>query len=156
MGTPDEAGKILLRTLLITIVIVVSLLLSYYQLTIVNGNYNYNYTHRYINIKYNSNDLCNAIYWAEGGENAKVPYGILSVHCSSRAKCRACCLRTIETQWRNFTKTNQKSTAFLQFFAGKYCPIGADNDPEGLNRHWLKNVQYYLRNPKEVPYAKSS
>lgn len=29
---------------------------------------------------------------------------------------------------------------FLSFLASTYCPVGAENDPEGLNKNWLGNV----------------
>ena len=28
----------------------------------------------------------------------------------------------------------------LEEFAARWCPVGAKNDPKGLNKHWLKNA----------------
>lgn len=35
-------------------------------------------------------------------------------------------------------------TDYIEFLASRYCPIGADNDPQGLNKNWVKNVKYFL------------
>lgn len=32
---------------------------------------------------------------------------------------------------------------FLVFFSGKYAPLGADNDPTGLNKNHLKNLRFF-------------
>jgi hypothetical protein len=32
------------------------------------------------------------------------------------------------------------SDAFITTFGHIYCPVGADNDPRGLNRNWIGNV----------------
>lgn len=34
---------------------------------------------------------------------------------------------------------------FWPFMARRYCPVGADNDPHGLNQHWPKGVQALYR-----------
>src|SRR5512139_1473559 len=34
---------------------------------------------------------------------------------------------------------------FIAAVARQYAPIGADNDPEGLNRHWESNVSKFYR-----------
>ena len=33
--------------------------------------------------------------------------------------------------------------SFVFYFADKWCPIGADNDPNNLNKNWLPNFQKY-------------
>lgn len=40
----------------------------------------------------------------------------------------------------------------------KYCPIGAANDPKGINKHWLTGVKKFIKiiNDNKLPqYAKS-
>jgi hypothetical protein len=32
---------------------------------------------------------------------------------------------------------------FIDFLGARYAPVGAANDPNGLNRHWTKNVRYW-------------
>ena len=36
-----------------------------------------------------------------------------------------------------------KPGEFTAFLAKRYCPIGAGNDPQGLNRHWERNVRWW-------------
>jgi hypothetical protein len=42
-----------------------------------------------------------------------------------------------------------KKGDFLESLARRYCPVGADNDPNGLNKHWLKNVTAWTRKIEE-------
>ena len=38
------------------------------------------------------------------------------------------------------------SPAFIAFAQRRYCPVGAANDPTGLNKNWLAGVtRYYAR-----------
>jgi len=37
---------------------------------------------------------------------------------------------------------------FITFLGNRYCPIGAANDPKGLNRNWGKNVTYFYNKLK--------
>lgn len=39
-------------------------------------------------------------------------------------------------RWQN----SNKSLNFITFLGNRYCPVGAANDPHGLNRHWIGNV----------------
>lgn len=32
----------------------------------------------------------------------------------------------------------------LNAFANRWAPVGAENDPTGLNKNWVKNVQYWM------------
>lgn len=94
---------------------------------------------------YTNEQIANAIYKAEGGKRAKKPYGILSVKCEGEKECRQVCLNTIKNNRIRYKKHGQrKFGTYLAFLASRYCPVGAGNDPKGLNRHWLKNVTYFL------------
>jgi hypothetical protein len=99
-------------------------------------------------VKYNINSLADAIYWAEGGEDAKNPYGIKSVKCNEAVDCRKVCKNTIRNNRRRWKFINDESISYLRFLAGRYCPNKGDKT--GLNKNWLPNVKYYLRNPKEI------
>lgn len=84
--------------------------------------------------------ICNAIYRAEGGARTRHPYGILTKYRHTTPTPRQVCLNTIAHARRDW---NGKGD-FLAFLRDRYCPIGAANDPTGLNQHWLKNVTYFL------------
>lgn len=43
--------------------------------------------------------------------------------------------------WMGWKKEEFKD--FIEYFARKYAPVGAENDPQGLNRFWEQNVRYY-------------
>lgn len=83
--------------------------------------------------------LMEAIYIAEGGKKAKKPYGILSIPCEGKAHCGRICLNTIRNNLKRWDKAGRKEP-YLEFLARRYAPQGVKNDPNGLNRNWLKNV----------------
>jgi len=89
------------------------------------------------------NKVVDAIYKAEGGSKAQYAYGIRSVRYSSKEEARRICYNTVRNNYTRWLKSGQR-VSYLEFLASKYCPIGAANDPKGLNRHWLKNVTFYL------------
>ena len=86
---------------------------------------------------------------AEGAEKAKKPFGVLSVPCNGYADCRRICYNTVKNNWIRWINKSHNAELYpdyLSFLASRYAPIGAGNDPQNLNRHWLKNVQYFLHN----------
>lgn len=83
--------------------------------------------------------LADAIYRAEGGPRAKVPYGILAVKVRNEREARAICLRTIDHAWRDFSSSSP-SSSFIEFLAARYCPPSAD--PTG-HRNWKRNVTFF-------------
>lgn len=99
--------------------------------------------------EYTDEQIVNAIYKAEGGANAKYPYGIRSVECDTRSECLKVCRTTVKRNRQRFAEYGQKSFPdFLSFLASRYAPIGAGNDPKKLNQNWLKNVKYFLARSK--------
>jgi hypothetical protein len=82
--------------------------------------------------------LADAIYKAEGGSKTKYPYGIMAKY--KHTSPRKACINTINHAKRDW---NGKGD-FIKFLSKRYCPIGAKNDPRGLNRNWVKNVKNYL------------
>lgn len=86
--------------------------------------------------------LTNAIYKAEGGSKTKYPYGILTKYKHTTA--RQACVNTIKHALRDWNRKDD----FIAFLGSRYCPIGAKNDLQGLNKHWIKNVKYFYA--KEV------
>jgi hypothetical protein len=37
-----------------------------------------------------------------------------------------------------------KHGKFIHFLGRVYCPVGAKNDPKGLNVHWIRNVSKFV------------
>lgn len=100
---------------------------------------------------YTDAQVADAIYHAEGGENAKKPFGILSVSCNGYEECRRICLNTVRNNRKRFSEYGHKRYPdYLSFLASRYAPIGAENDPTNLNKNWIKNVKHFLANPKAV------
>lgn len=95
--------------------------------------------------EYSDEEIAQAIYLAEGGAVSKYPYGIRSVKCNSKDECKKICLKTIANNRKRFASDSKGFSDYLQFLASRYCPIGADNDPKGLNKNWLKNVRFFLK-----------
>lgn len=89
---------------------------------------------------YSNEAIATAIYHAENSKSH--PYGILKHYKTTSP--RAACLNTIKHARRDFTGSGEAD--FIIFLAGRYCPIGAANDPRGLNKNWIKNVLYFLKN----------
>jgi hypothetical protein len=94
---------------------------------------------------YTNEQYADAIYLAEGGVNAKKPYGILSVKCETEQECRKICINTVRNNKRRFKSYGHNDyNRYIEFLASRYAPIGAKNDPQNLNRNWIKNVTYFL------------
>lgn len=86
--------------------------------------------------EYTIDQIADAIYKAE---NSKAhPYGILAHY--KHTTPRQACINTINHALRDWNSRGD----FLEFLQSRYCPIGASNDPKGLNRNWLKNVRWFL------------
>lgn len=100
---------------------------------------------------YTIGDLANAIYWAEGGEKASHAYGILAHY--KNTSDRQACINTIHGAKHRYIKEGSKED-FILYLSRSYCPIGAKNDPTGLNVHWVKNVRYFLNRGLSVEAPK--
>lgn len=82
----------------------------------------------------NVEKLATAIYHAEGGAKTSHPYGILAHYKTTTP--RQACINTIKHAQRDF-----KGGDFIAFLGSRYCPVGAKNDPTGLNKNWVRNVK---------------
>ncbi len=85
---------------------------------------------------YTNTQIANAIFKAENSKTH--PYGILTHY--KHTTPRQACLNTIAHAKRDW---NGKGD-FIVFLGNRYCPVGASNDPKGLNKNWVKNVRYFL------------
>lgn len=81
--------------------------------------------------------LSSAIYRAEGGDKARVPYGVLSVKVSGKDEARRVCERSIVNNYARWQKAG-KPGEFISFMADRWCPASAD--PRG-NVNWKNNVR---------------
>ena len=89
--------------------------------------------------------LADAVYLAEGGAKAKVPYGIFYPGCSksSPAYCRKIAINTFKSAYKRF-KSSSNSQTYISYLASTYAPMGVKNDPSNLNRHWIRNVNHFI------------
>lgn len=81
-----------------------------------------------------------AIRHAENGRAGR-EYGVLhpkALGKSYRVQC-GWAAATIQKNWDRWKKAGSKGK-FIVFLGNRYCPVGAGNDPDNLNRHWIKNV----------------
>jgi hypothetical protein len=83
----------------------------------------------------NIEKLATAIFYAEGGSKTSHPYGILAKY--QHTSPRQACINTIKHALRDWNGQGD----FIAFLGSRYCPIGAENDPTGLNKNWVKNVR---------------
>ena len=88
----------------------------------------------------NFEKLANAIYKAEGGANTRHPYGILAKY--KHTTPRQACINTVKNQWKRHL-VHDCGKDYMTCLRDRYAPIGAGNDPMGLNRNWLKNVTHF-------------
>lgn len=52
------------------------------------------------------------------------------------------CAATVQKTYDRWKKAGSPGD-FITFLGKRYCPVGAENDPNGLNRHWIKNVRHW-------------
>lgn len=83
--------------------------------------------------------LANAIYKAE---NSKAhPYGILQHY--RHTTPRQACINTIRHRLNDYNREGRKGSDndFIAYLGRFYAPLHVSNDPSGLNRFWIANVQ---------------
>ena len=90
--------------------------------------------------------MCDAVYRTEGGAKTKHPFGVLSVPCSGYEECRKITLNSLRNSWSRYQKTDMK-IPFDEFFQKRWSPVGAENDPNGLNKNWLSNFRFFMSRP---------
>lgn len=84
--------------------------------------------------------LTRSIWLAEGGNKTSHPYGILKHYKTTTPK--QACINTINHALRDY-EGEPNAYAFIRFLGSRYCPIGAKNDPKGLNVNWIHNVTHF-------------
>ena len=90
-----------------------------------------------------------AIRHAENGRAGR-EYGVLHPKALGKSYRTQAgwCAATVQKHYDRWVKAGKKGD-FLESLARRYCPVGADNDPTGLNKHWLKNVAAWTRKIEE-------
>ena len=82
-----------------------------------------------------------AIRYAENGKTYQ--YGIIHKRCPKGYRPQAgWCAATVQKNYDRWHKAGAKGE-FITYLGGIYCPIGVKNDPTGLNKHWIKNVNKF-------------
>lgn len=82
--------------------------------------------------------LADAIYKAEGGRKASVPYGIMFKGCDweHEAYCRRICINTLRNNFKRWIAAGSKND-YLEFLGNRYAPASA----HPLNHNWIPNVR---------------
>ncbi len=89
--------------------------------------------------------LIQAVVTAEGNIVKAVACSEPAVTTREQA-IRVVCRSAIHAMSDFLTDTDAARPAFVQFWARRWAPVGASNDPSGLNANWPKNVeQLWLR-----------
>jgi len=91
--------------------------------------------------------IVDAIYWSEGGTKAHTPFGIETVPCQGYEDCRKIASNTVKNQYRRWRDSQANlghsyNDDYLTSLAKRYCPPNW--------RVWLKNVRWFIDNPKAV------
>jgi len=85
-----------------------------------------------------------AIRYAENGRAGR-EYGILHPRVKPTYRSQAgWCAATVQKNYDRWVKAGSKGE-YIKFLGARYCPVGADNDPTGLNKHWIKNVSKFRK-----------
>lgn len=87
--------------------------------------------------EYSNNAIADAIKKAENSSTH--PYGILVKY--KHVSARQACLNTIAHARKDWDGKGD----FIAFLGKRYAPVGAANDPKGLNKNWVRNVNFWLK-----------
>lgn len=102
---------------------------------------------------YTPEQICDAVWHAEGGGDAAYKYGIRSVEYRDTEDAREICLRSARNNIKRYTRYGHKNfDDYLRFFANRWAPVGAKNDPKGLNKYFYKNLIWFLNNPRRIDH----
>lgn len=86
-----------------------------------------------------------AIRYAENGRMGR-EYGVLhpkALNKSYRTQA-GWCAATVQKNYDRWVAAGSKGD-YIAFLGARYCPVGADNDPKGLNKHWIGNVTKFAK-----------
>lgn len=83
--------------------------------------------------------LVEAIYHAEGGTKAVVPFGILSVRVSGYDEARRVCWNTVVNNHRRWIESGCPGD-FIRFLGRRYCPPSVC---QRGHENWVRNVSFF-------------
>jgi hypothetical protein len=83
--------------------------------------------------------LVQAVVTAEGNIVAAVRCSVPSV--STREEALRILCRSIVHAMRDYLVGQGLAADFVAFWGKRWAPVGATNDPTGLNGHWTTNVR---------------
>ena len=86
--------------------------------------------------------LVEAIGKAENSR--RYPYGIIAKRRLTVAEARRWCENTVRRRLAEWHRAGRPGHP-VDWIARTYAPLGASNDPRGLNRHWANNVKRLLK-----------
>lgn len=73
----------------------------------------------------------------ENGRSGYAEFGVLHPRAIGRGF-------RVQAEWAAGT-IKKRFTGDLVAFAARWCPVGATNDPTGMNVHWYKNAAFYMQ-----------
>lgn len=82
----------------------------------------------------------------KGREFGVMAQGAIDTDLETQAEWTMSTLIKDTKRWHTDTLAKGKKEdypSFVFYFADKWCPIGADNDPNNLNKYWLPNFQKF-------------
>lgn len=81
-----------------------------------------------------------AIREAEHGRKG-FEFGVVAVKDTDlKTQCEWACA-TVAKNFERFRASGEKD--FIAFLGKRYAPVGAENDPKGLNHFWVDNVRFF-------------
>lgn len=81
-----------------------------------------------------------AIREAERGRKG-FEFGVVAVKGTDlRTQCEWACA-TVKKNFERFRESGEKD--FIAFLGKRWAPVGAENDPKGLNRFFVENVRFF-------------
>ena len=83
-----------------------------------------------------------AIRKAENGKAGK-EFGIMNPEANDFDSQAGWCAATIKKNYDRWIDAGCPDD-FITFLGSKYCPVGAENDPNNLNQHWVGNVKEWV------------
>ncbi len=61
------------------------------------------------------------------------------------------CAATVAKNYKRWLQSDS-TLDFIEFLGSRYCPIGADNDPNKLNQYWVANVKAFTERNMRVHF----